>query len=113
MTGKKYNFCGPGTKLSKRIASDGSFITPTFNSVDKICANHDIAYSKFSDIKYRNTADQKMLHSLDGIYNPNVEERCARTVIKQIISAKKRFGVGTPVGAGIKKQPNLDKSTCR
>lgn len=41
-----YNFCGPGTKLSKRIARGDRGVNP----LDESCRKHDIAYSQFKDI---------------------------------------------------------------
>ena len=45
-TGKKYNYCGPGTKLEERLASNDPKYRDPINDLDKICQSHDIAYSK-------------------------------------------------------------------
>ena len=37
-----YQFCGPGTKLSKRLTRGD----PGINKLDSACKDHDIAYSK-------------------------------------------------------------------
>ena len=48
-------FCGPGTKLEKRLARGDTGINP----LDSACKEHDIAYSENqSDIQARNIADQ-------------------------------------------------------
>ena len=49
-----YQYCGPGTKLTKRLARGD----PGINPLDKACKEHDIVYSqKKENIKARNTAD--------------------------------------------------------
>ena len=37
-----YNFCGPGTKLEKRLAREDLGI----NQLDEACRTHDISYSE-------------------------------------------------------------------
>lgn len=49
-----YQYCGPGTKLSKRLARGD----PGINKLDKACKEHDIAYSKSADSAYRSIADR-------------------------------------------------------
>lgn len=48
-----YQYCGPGTKLAKRLARGD----PGINGLDKACKEHDIAYSKSSDTASRSVAD--------------------------------------------------------
>lgn len=47
-----YNFLGPGTKLQERIAQAG------INPLDDAAKEHDIAYSKSSNLKDRHIADK-------------------------------------------------------
>lgn len=49
-----YRFCGPGTKLKKRIERGDLPVNP----LDEACKEHDLAYSKHSDISKRHEADQ-------------------------------------------------------
>lgn len=49
----KYHFCGPGTKLTERLARGDQGI----NGLDRACKNHDIAYAKFSNGIERIRAD--------------------------------------------------------
>ena len=44
-TGKKYNYCGPGTKLEERLASNEPKYRDPINNLDSICQKHDIDYS--------------------------------------------------------------------
>ena len=86
-----YEYCGPFTKLEKRLKRGD----PGINRVDKACKKHDIEYSKTRDKKERHRADQELLDDLDSIENPTVGERIGRTIIKPIIKAKKTFGLGS------------------
>lgn len=50
----KYSYCGPGTKLEKRLARGDKGI----NELDKFCKDHDIQYSQNADnLKARREAD--------------------------------------------------------
>ena len=68
-----HNFTGPGTKLHKRLNSDG---TPKewsipINRVDNAAYDHDLCYSKHDDTKNRNeVCDKTILGELNGIVNP-------------------------------------------
>ncbi|GBM31765.1 hypothetical protein AVEN_56878-1 [Araneus ventricosus] len=89
-----YQYCGPFTKLEKRLKRGD----PGKNRVDKACKKHDIKYSNTKDTKLKHIADQELLDDLDAIENPTngiypLGERQARATIKPIIKAKKRFGM--------------------
>ena len=50
-----YQYCGPGTNLTKRLACDD----PGINPLDKACKEHDIVYSQNKEnITARNIADK-------------------------------------------------------
>ncbi|KAK9751734.1 Phospholipase A2-like domain [Popillia japonica] len=49
-----YQYCGPSTKLEKRLQRGDRGINP----LDQACKEHDIAYSQSSDLKYRHDADR-------------------------------------------------------
>lgn len=49
-----YQYCGPGTKLAKRLARGD----PGINPLDQACKIHDIAYDKYSKGPERYKADQ-------------------------------------------------------
>ena len=51
----KYSYCGPGTKLDKRVTQGYKGI----NDLDKACLEHDIAYDKNRDTQQRNIADNE------------------------------------------------------
>ena len=57
-----YQYCGPGTKLKKRLARGD----PGINNLDQACKDHDIAYSdknqdrKAADLKLADKAWQRV-----------------------------------------------------
>lgn len=53
-----YNYCGPGTKLSKRLARGDRGI----NKLDEACKQHDIAYANHKDLDNRHKADLQLLN---------------------------------------------------
>ena len=91
-----HNFTGPGTKLYKRLNSDG---TPKewripINGVDNAVYHPDLCYSKHDDTKTRNdVCDKKMLGELSGIVNPTLRERIDKSIIGKLIKAKVSFGL--------------------
>ena len=97
LTGKKYSFCGPNTKLDERLNSDD---TPKewskpINKVDEVCLHHDLAYKYADEGKgTRHEADEKMLEELNNLTDLNFSEKVARAVIKPIIKTKHKLGLG-------------------
>ena len=91
-----YSFAGPGTKLDKRLNPD---LTPKtwskpINRVDDAAMKHDICYLKNKDTKTRNEiCDKNMLEDLK-ILNPTIRERIDKSIVGNIIKAKKAFGMG-------------------
>ena len=89
-----YRYCGPGTKLEKRLARGDSGVNP----LDSACREHDIKYSKNkSDIEARNMADRELaekawerLHSRDS----SIGEKAAAMLINNIMKVKSKLGMG-------------------
>src|SRR5215468_7845022 len=88
-----YQYCGPGTKLAKRIARGDLGI----NKLDKACKEHDIAYSNSSDSARRKIADNilagkawERVKSLDA----NAGERAAALTVAAAMKAKTAIGGG-------------------
>ena len=96
-----HNSTGSGTKLYKRLNSDG---TPKewsipINRVDN-AANHDLCYSKHDDNKTRNQVyDKTILDELNGIVNPTFRERIDKSTVGKFVNAKVNFGFGGPMKA--------------
>ncbi|KAJ8910229.1 hypothetical protein NQ315_015921 [Exocentrus adspersus] len=51
-----YQYCGPGTKLEKRLARGD----PGKNPLDKLCKQHDVAYKDSNDLTSRHKADYSL-----------------------------------------------------
>ena len=104
------NFAGPGTNLDERLTStdaDKEWSKPV-DRVDDAAYHHDLAYQHFSDTATRNVADKIMLEQMGAIKDPTLRERIERGIIRPIISAKARFGLGHTTSKncqrGVKKQ---------
>lgn len=99
-----YNYCGPGTKLNKRLRRKDKGINP----LDEACKEHDIAYSKFSDIKNRNIADQLLARkAFDRIKSSDAAlgEKIAALAVSGVMKAKSKLGMGLKKrGKGLKKR---------
>ena len=95
-----HNFTGPGTKLHKRLNSDG---TPKewsipINRVDYAAYHHDLCYSKYDDTKTRNqVCDKTMLDELSGIVNPTLRERIDKLIVGKLVNTTVNFWLGAPM----------------
>lgn len=87
-----YQFCGPGTKLKKRLLRGDRGI----NKLDTACMHHDIAYTN-KDINVRHKADldliemaKKRLQSKDA----SKREKIDSWIVKNLMKAKLKAGAG-------------------
>lgn len=101
-----YQYCGPGTKLEKRLRRGD----PGINALDRSCREHDIAYSKSSNLQDRHRADYKLeqgawerVKSKDA----NWKEKAAAWAIVNTMKVKRKTGMG----AGHRQRRR--KGTCR
>ena len=94
-TGKKYNYCGPGTKLGERLASSNpNYRDPIYN-LDAICQQHDIAYSEAGDnLSKKHAADKIMEDSIKAI--PFNQRPWFATPTMYAIKTKRKLGLGVP-----------------
>lgn len=84
---KGYNYCGPNTKLDRRLACGVVGI----NELDCACKEHDIAYTESSNLEWRCIADKKLvLKAIKRIYakDSRFGERIAALIISGLISIK-------------------------
>jgi hypothetical protein len=89
----KYSFCGPGTKVVKRINEGYKGV----NSLDKACRQHDVAYSKFINTNDRNNADDVLAQQTTVIAVDENEPAYVRKdarLVTGIMGIKSRFGLG-------------------
>lgn len=88
-----YQYCGPGTKLAKRLARGD----PGINGLDKACKEHDIAYSKTNDVAARNVADRELAdRAWERVRAPDASlaERAFALGVANIMKAKAAMGSG-------------------
>lgn len=98
-----YNFCGPGTRLKRRLALNQSGI----NSLDNACKSHDISYSKHKDLEERHKADKVLeekawerVKAKDASFG----EKSAAWLVTKAMKIKRKLGMGAgTVGRNRKK----------
>ena len=94
-TGKKYNYCGPGTKLEDRLASNDPKYRDPINKLDAVCQQHDIAYSEAGDnLAKKHAADKIMEDSIKAI--PFNQRPWFATPTMYAIKTKRKLGLGVP-----------------
>ncbi|KAJ8981423.1 hypothetical protein NQ317_015625 [Molorchus minor] len=110
-----YQYCGPGTKLRKRLERGDTGINP----LDEACKVHDITYSKFEDTATRNIADKELAASASKrVKAPDatVGEKIAAFGVSNIMNLKRKLGMGlkkrkkpTKKGGTLKKSKSRRK----
>ena len=94
-TGKKYNYCGPGTKLEDRLNSNDSKYRDPINKLDAVCQQHDIAYNEAGDnLAKKHAADKIMEDSIKAI--PFGQRPRFATPTMYAIKTKRKLGLGVP-----------------
>ena len=82
----KYNYCGPFTRLDKRLARGDKGI----NELDEICKQHDIAYRDAKgDKKKKLAADKKMIEALKA---KGKKKTWSEAFIQKVMQAKHGLG---------------------
>lgn len=88
-----YQYCGPGTKLDKRLARGDLGI----NALDRACKEHDIAYSEFQDKSDRHKADKILIDkSWQRVKSKDtgLRERADALLVTNLMKAKVKLGMG-------------------
>lgn len=88
-----FRYCGPGTKLSKRLKRGDSGINP----LDEACKNHDIAYSQYSDKQNRHNADRTLREQAWTRFlakNSSFYEKLSAWLVVNAMKAKVKLGMG-------------------
>ena len=91
-TGKKYNYCGPGTKLEERLASNDPKYRDPINNLDSICQKHDIDYSNAKSLADKHKADDLMLKRISEI--PFKNRPWGTSGVQALIASKRKIGMG-------------------
>lgn len=88
-----YQYCGPGTRLQKRLKRGD----PGINPLDAACKNHDIAYSESDNLSDRHRADAilaerawERVRARDSSFG----EKAAAWLVTNTMKAKQKFGMG-------------------
>ena len=88
-----YQFCGPGTRLLKRLARGYECVNP----LDAACRNHDIAYSRRKDLEGRHEEDRALAErARERIFanDATFGEKAAATGVWATMKAKTKLGLG-------------------
>ncbi|CAH2004058.1 unnamed protein product [Acanthoscelides obtectus] len=88
-----YNFCGPSTKLQKRLQRGDVGINP----LDEFCKQHDIFYSQQKDLTARQQADKLLADQAKQrafASDSSFGERMAALGVAGAMKAKKKMGFG-------------------
>ncbi|EFN80967.1 hypothetical protein EAI_11137, partial [Harpegnathos saltator] len=89
----EYQFCGPGTRMVKRLARGDHSI----NSLDAACREQNIAYSRSNNLADRHAADEilavkarKRITSKES----TLGERAAAAAVLVAMKVKTKIGIG-------------------
>lgn len=88
-----YQYCGPGTKLEKRLARGDQGV----DDLDKACKEHDISYSQYQDKTNRHNADKVLVEKAwqrVKSKDSNLRERTNAFLVTNIMKAKLKLGMG-------------------
>jgi hypothetical protein len=88
-----YNYCGPGTKLHKRLQRGDKGI----NALDDACMKHDIAYDKYPDLADRHRADlelYKMAKRRTKSKDVGIGEKIGSWLVSKVMKSKLKAGAG-------------------
>lgn len=88
-----YQYCGPGTKLEKRLLRGDSGINP----LDEACKEHDIAYGSSSSLRERHKADKVLENKAwSRLKDKNISrgEKVAAFSVGTVMKAKRKLGLG-------------------
>jgi hypothetical protein len=96
---RRYNFCGPGTKLNKRLDAYDRPVpgSEPINELDAGCMQHDIAYRDAKDTPTRNIADAALLQVANKYAekpNKTVADRANIGIVRTVMGNKVKHGVG-------------------
>ena len=88
-----HSYCGPGTKLQKRLNRGD----PGINALDEACKHHDIAYAESNDLKKRNVADKvlsKKAWERVKARDSSIGEKASAFAVANIMNMKSKLVMG-------------------
>ena len=102
-----YQYCGPGTKLQKRLSRGD----PGINPLDSSCKDHDIVYSENREnIEKRNLADKILAEKAwQRVFarDSSIGEKAAAYTVTNIMKAKSKLGMGMKRESVKRRKRNL------
>lgn len=101
-----YRYCGPGTRLRKRLLRGDNGINP----LDEACKEHDIAYSKSNDLDKRHEADRVLKKKAwDRFLSKDARfgEKAAALTISGIMKGKTVLGMGARRSKRVKRNTGV------
>lgn len=112
-----YQYCGPGTKLHKRLARGD----PGINALDRRCREHDISYSKSSNLEDRHKADYELeQRAWERVKSKDAKlgEKAAAWAVTNAMKVKRKLGMGNAtkckrklgMGVGCRKKVGFRKA---
>lgn len=107
-----YSFCGPGTKLAKRLSLGQRGVNP----LDSYCREHDIAYSQNKTVAKRHEADKALEEGAWERFksqDASIGEKTAALAVNAAMKIKRKLGAGMSGGGGKKKSKKSSKKKCK
>ena len=91
-----HKYTGPYNPLAKQLDKNDIPIIgqEPFNAVDRISMRHDICYRDNDNKRGKKKCDDVMLKELTWLQPTSLRERIDKHFVKNIISTKKRLGLG-------------------
>jgi hypothetical protein len=88
LTGRRYNYCGPNTRLQRRMTLNGTIRdgSEPINRIDEISMQHDLAYKEADERRgTRLEADEGMLRELEQLDDVDLSWLMAKCFTRCII----------------------------
>lgn len=88
-----YSYCGPGTRLEERLARGDK----PKNKLDSYCKEHDIEYSRNTDLEHRHQADKVLENKAwerVKAKDSGFGEKSAAWLVTTAMKAKRKLGMG-------------------
>ena len=101
-----YNFCGPGTRLRKRLARGDAGV----NKLDESCKAHDLQYQEHQDLESRRRADLELNLAADErlkAKDSSLGERITAAAVRTAMALKRKLGAGVKKRKTRTKQPRV------
>ena len=91
-----HKYTGPYNPLDKQLDENDrpKRGQEPYNAVDAVSMRHDICYRDNDSKKGKHRCDDKMLKELDEIQPKGIRQKLDKKVVRSLIGAKRRLGLG-------------------